>query len=104
MVHDSEFAFRGALKPSTPGHDRCHSTPAAAAAAATAAGPAQKEEVSEQAHQVLEPPAGRLSFFIDVAHTPESMVTCAQWYAQAAGHSNVIGSGKILVLLVPVEL
>lgn len=29
-------------------------------------------------------PASRLSFFIDGAHTPESMASCGQWFAEAA--------------------
>ncbi len=51
--------------------------------------PAPAEEVAEaEAAPGRTPPpgggSGRLSFFIDGAHTPESMVTCAEWFAATA--------------------
>jgi hypothetical protein len=30
-------------------------------------------------------PAAIVSYFLDGAHTPESMLTCARWFARAAG-------------------
>jgi len=56
------------------------------------------ETEAQGASTVLGPPASRLSYFIDGAHTPESMVTCAQWYAQAVHAHGVqpseLGWGK----------
>lgn len=35
----------------------------------------------------------RLSFYLDGAHTPESMLTCGQWFADAVGTSSSISDG-----------
>ena len=33
-----------------------------------------------------ESPAATVSYFLDGAHTPESVVTCARWFARAASN------------------
>lgn len=40
----------------------------------------------------VEPPSS-LSFYLDGAHTPESSVTCASWFAEAIGSSSSSSSG-----------
>ena len=42
---------------------------------------AEEEGRTSRGEEAKENGGGRLSFFIDGAHTPESMETCAHWFA-----------------------
>ncbi|KAL4858122.1 Folylpolyglutamate synthase [Chlorella vulgaris] len=67
IVHD---AVAGAVKPLA--------SPAAAGSNGTAAEEHQGQEAESEA-------LPRLSFYLDGAHTAESMATCAHWFADAVG-------------------
>lgn len=67
IVHDAVAAAADEPEPSSSG----------ASQAAVAA--------AENGQQQAPAPASRLSFYLDGAHTAESMVTCAHWFADAVG-------------------
>ena len=46
---------------------------------------AEKASISGAGDSSSSSSRSRLTFFLDGAHTPESMVTCAEWFAAAAG-------------------
>lgn len=57
-------------------------TPLASPAAAGTNGTAAEEQQGQEAESEALP---RLSFYLDGAHTAESMATCAHWFADAVG-------------------
>lgn len=57
--------------------------PASKGAASNRHSPSALRRSSGSLSRSPPPPLSRLSFFIDGAHTPESMVTCAEWFASA---------------------
>eukprot|EP00967_Tisochrysis_lutea_P132624 scaffold231813_cov19-Tisochrysis_lutea.AAC.1 len=94
VVHDVEFAIPspsgGPLSngshapspaPSTAAVERSAAASSTGGAAEALSGMANGGNHASPAH------ASRLSYYIDGAHTPESMDTCAQWFAQVA-HAN----------------